>query len=68
MGVSIVMEVPPNGWVFVREHPIKMNDLGVPPFQEPPVELYGNYMGIIWDYFFYWILIFSYIHYEDCVL
>ena len=31
MGVSIVMGVPKNEWL-IREHPIKMDDLGVPLF------------------------------------
>ena len=30
------MGVPPNGW-FIRENPIKMYDLGVPPFQETSI-------------------------------
>jgi hypothetical protein len=34
MGVSIngdTVQIPQNGW-FIREKPIKMDDLGVPPF------------------------------------
>ena len=30
------MGVPPNGG-FIGENPIKINDLGVPPFQETPI-------------------------------
>ena len=30
------IEVPQNGW-FVREIPIKMDDLGVPPFSETSI-------------------------------
>jgi hypothetical protein len=30
------MGVPANGW-FIREIPSNMGDLGVPPFQEPPI-------------------------------
>ena len=41
------MGVPPNGW-FIRENPIKMDDLGVPYFRKetPICELYWAYQNL----------------------
>ena len=38
MGVSISGGTPK--WMVYREHAIKMDDLGVPLFQEPPIYIY----------------------------
>ena len=47
MGMSIVMGVPPNGG-FLLENPIKMDDLGAPPFMESLkyILLYGKL--VVW--------------------
>ena len=33
------MGVPKNRW-FIKDYPIKMDDLGIPPFQETPIYNY----------------------------
>ena len=41
---------PTYGW-FIMEHPIKMHNLGVPPFQETAIYIYivtSNYLKMDW--------------------
>ena len=39
---------PTYGW-FTMEHPIKMHDLGVPPFQETSIHIVtSNYLKMDW--------------------
>ena len=43
MGVSIAMGDPLYSWkVYFRENPTKMDDRGVPPFQETPITILLN--------------------------
>jgi hypothetical protein len=43
------MEVPQNGW-FIREKPIKMDALGVPPFMETPIYYHEIQWCINYDF------------------
>ena len=43
------IRVPQSGW-FIMEHPVKMDDLGVPLFSETPIYIYTHtYMYIYID-------------------
>ena len=38
-GCFPIIMVPQNGWL-IMENPVKMDDLGVPPFKEAPISFY----------------------------
>ena len=40
MGVSKNRDGPPKWMVKIMENPIKMDDLGVPPFKETPISCF----------------------------
>ena len=43
------MRLPQNGW-FIREHTIKIADLGVPPFLETSIFFNSHFRNLNWRY------------------